>query len=130
MRLLLDTHIALWAATDLKQLGAEAARLIEHAEETYFSAISVWELSIKHAVIRRGVRQFHLSGREVLNLFEAIDLVPLALTPEHGAEVDHLPLHHGDPFDRGMLAQARVEGLTFLTRDAALERYGHPVRLV
>jgi PIN domain nuclease of toxin-antitoxin system len=130
MRLLLDTQLVLWSCFERPRLNQPETQLIMAADEINVSTLTIWEASIKFALVSRGARKLPFSGEATLREVEAAGFNLLDFKAAHATEVDRLPLHHGDPFDRGMLAQARVEGLTFLTRDAALERYGHPVRLV
>ena len=130
MRLLLDTQLVLWSCFERPRLTQPETQLIMTADEVHVSTMTLWEAAIKFALVSRGMRKLPFSGEATLREVEAAGFKVLDFKADHAVEVDRLPPHHGDPFDRGMLAQARVEGLTFLTRDAALERYGHPVRLV
>ena len=122
MRLLLDTHAALWAVSLPDALSAIAREAILSAEEIRLSVVSPWELVIKSAlgklVLHRAVEDV---GRELEREFGAQSL---AVTLSHVVEVGRLPPHHGDPFDRLLIAQARVEGLTIVTRDPWFAEYG------
>jgi PIN domain nuclease of toxin-antitoxin system len=122
MRLLLDTHCLLWARAAPSRLskGARAA-VLDPRNELFVSAVSVWEIVIKHAL-----------GR--LNLSRSVDvLVPemiaatqaeeLRVTHGHALQVARLPLHHADPFDRMLIAQAQVEHLSILTADKRFAVY-------
>jgi len=125
MRLLLDTHVFLWAVADSRALKAAARRQILAAEEVYVSAASIWEIAIK-------ARLGKLEGDPV-RLAQAIEesgFLELPVRAEHAARVAELPLHHADPFDRLLVAQAAAEPLLLLTGDAALARYGELVRVV
>lgn len=133
MRLLLDTHLLLWAsvADDVvarRSLSTEAnALIVDEWNEVYFSAVSVWEVAIKHGAGRPEFRvDPHVFRRTLLDQGYG----ELAITSEHGARVADLPSHHKDPFDRLLVAQAMVEGITLLTMDATLARYPGPVRKV
>lgn len=131
MRLLLDTHILLWMLAGSDRLGREARLLIENrANEALASAISIWEVSIKWSLRRGAPGDMPLSGRDFTDELNASGIAILASTPEHAVALDDLPLLHGDPFDRLLLATARAEGMTLLTRDGALARYGAGVRLI
>lgn len=122
MRLLLDTHAALWAVSDADALSATARSAILGAEEIRLSVVSPWELVIKSAlgklVLHRTVEDI---CRELEREFAAQSL---AVTLAHVVEVGRLAPHHGDPFDRLLIAQARVEGLTIVTRDHVFAEYG------
>ena len=130
MKLLLDTHLLLWAANPDggldHTLPLTAATLIDDEQNVlHFSAASIWEVAIKSA---RGRADFavdpHLLRRGLLDN----DYVEIAVTGEHAAAVVSLPTIHKDPFDRLLVAQAAVEGLTLLTVDAELARYPGPIR--
>lgn len=128
MKLLLDTHVLLWAAGEPDRLPAEAqALLLDPANELLFSVASLWEVAIKSGLgradfrvdpglLRRGLRD---------NGYEE---VPVLGT--HAVQVAALPPIHRDPFDRMLVAQALVEAVTLLTVDAVLSRYPGPVRLL
>lgn len=128
VRLLLDTHVALWAIADSPQLPAKARRLIlDPDNEIFVSAASVWEISIKHSL---GRGSMPVAGDEALQYFRDAGYVLLPISAEHAAAVESLPPHHADPFDRILLAQAVHEPLHLLTHDAVLARYDAPVLLV
>ena len=128
MRLLLDTHLLLWAASEPERLPREARDLIEQdGVSLMFSAASLWEITIKSglgradfrvdaSVLRRGL---HENGWE-----------ELPVTGAHAVAVGRLPDFHKDPFDRLLVAQAAAEGIVLLTSDPVVARYPGPVRLV
>ena len=121
MKLLLDTHAILWWVRDDRRLGPEARRAIASADVVWVSAVSGWELSIK-------VAKGRLRIVESLRVTIAADhFTALPLTLRHTEELERLPLHHRDPHDRLLVAQARVEGATIITHDRAFEAYGVPV---
>lgn len=125
MRLLLDTHIALWALTDSPRLGDRARRLIlSPANRVTVSAASVWEIAIKHAP---GRGDMPISGQEAIGYFEQAGYELLPVMPVHAAAVEDLPAHHQDPFDRLLIAQALAEPLRLLTRDPIFVRYSDTV---
>ena len=119
MRLLLDTHVVLWSLTEPLKLRGETREALEDAQNDVFvSAVSGWEIAVKRALgkleapddLEAGVRQ---QG-----------FLPLHLTFLHAERAGALPPHHGDPFDRMLVAQAQVEGLVVVTWDARIRLYG------
>ena len=118
MRLLLDTHALLWWLSADPTLDAAAASAIADAETVMVSAASAWEISIKQAVGKL-TGPDDLAGELVANAF-----TPLPVTVEHALAAGALPPHLADPFDRMLVAQARLEGLTLVTRDRRLASYG------
>lgn len=122
MRLLLDTHIALWAITDSPKLSDRARGLIlAPSSEVFVSAASVWEIAIKHG-LNRG--HMPVSGAEAARYFTAAGYTLLTVTAEHAAATENLPPLHTDPFDRILIAQAITEPLRLVTHDATVARYG------
>lgn len=121
MRVLIDTHVLLWSLAAPERLGAEVERALAEAE-VFVSAASLWEISIKVALGKLDARP-----REVLAAIEPAGFTLLDIRAEHAIGVAELPLHHRDPFDRLLIAQARSESLQFVTYDDALLAYGHPV---
>ena len=133
MKLLLDTQLLLWVGVSEKTeygipVSNSALTLIADSDtELFFSAVSVWEVAIKYALGRPQFRvEPHLFRRTLLDRGYG----ELVVTGEHGAGVGALPPLHKDPFDRLLVAQATVEGITLLTVDATLARYGGVVRQV
>jgi PIN domain nuclease of toxin-antitoxin system len=128
VRLLLDTHVALWAITDSPKLPAEARRVIlAPVNDIYVSAVSIWEVSIKHGL---GRRQMPISGKQALDFFTEAGYGLLPVTPEHAALVETLAPHHTDPFDRMLVAQALAEPMRLLTHDMMVARYSDTVIVV
>ena len=124
MRLLLDTHVLLWALSGSKRLADEARELIESPDnDVLFSAASVWEIAIKRTLGRLEVPEDYLEA------VEASDIQLLSITGEHAEAAGALPRHHDDPFDRMLIAQARIDELTLVTADRRLPDYGVPVLL-
>ena len=122
MKLLLDTHAALWWLADDPRFSDTAARhLTDAANQVYLSAVVVWEVAIKRS----------LGKLEAPPDFRATLLgggaLPLPIDLEHAARVEALSLHHRDPFDRLLIAQAGVEGATLVTNDSAFSPYGVPI---
>lgn len=128
MRLLIDTQILIWAATTSRPVSDVARTLIEGAgEDRWFSLVSLWEVAIKRG--RYGPRFPYETG-PIRDGLLGNGYRELPLDSRHIVAVEALPPGHGDPFDRLLVAQARVEGLTLLTADRTLAGYGAPVRLV
>ena len=126
MNLLLDTHVLLWAAGLSARLPDEARTLLEESEtRPVFSAASLWEVAIKNGMGRPDFRiDPHLLRRGLLEN----GYIELAVTGAHAVAVALLPLLHKDPFDRILVAQAQVEGITLLTADAIVGRYPGSIR--
>ena len=123
MRLLLDTHVILWWLDDSKRLSAQARRWIENPENTIFiSAASIWEIRIKQAL---GKVRLPNSFQQAL---EQSGFEMLTVNAAHAHAIGRLPPLHRDPFDRMLLAQATVEGLTLVTADDEVAAYGPPAR--
>src|SRR3989337_239583 len=128
MAILADTHLLLWTAGQPKSRPAEARSLIgAPGQQRWFSAASLWEIAIKHALGRAG---FKVDPRRLRRGLLDNDWRELALSGEHAVATVALPPIHKDPFDRMLLAQAQVEGFTLLTSDATVARYGEPARKV
>jgi len=128
MKLLLDTHILIWGAVEPERLSRAARALIEDLDnDIAFSAASLWEIAIK-AALRRASFQVDVSLLR-RSLF-GNGYSEVAATGAHAAAVTNLPLIHKDPFDRLLVAQATVEGLTLVTGDPVVAKYPGPVRLV
>jgi PIN domain nuclease of toxin-antitoxin system len=128
VRLLLDTHVALWALVDDSRLPRHAAELIgDPANTVAVSAASIWEIAIKHALGQRAPNVMPISGREAMTLFAKAGYDLLPISPEHAAAVETLPALHADPFDRMLIAQALAEPMRLLTHDTALADYGEMV---
>lgn len=131
MRLLLDTHIALWAVVDDPRLPAMARSLIaDPANDIVVSATSLWEIAIKHALARGGPNDMPLSAVEALGHFRASGYAVLEIEAAHVLAVETLPPLHGDPFDRMLVAQALSVPLRLLTHDGRVARYSDTVILV
>ena len=121
MRLLLDTHVFLWWQADSPRLGKHARRAVLKAEAVFVSAVSAWEVAVKSALGKlRLPAPFEQAVED-----NAMEKLPLQFS--HAAALTLLAPHHADPFDRMLLAQARVEGLVLVTADAALAAYGIPL---
>lgn len=128
MNLLLDTHLLLWAASEPERIPEKArALLIEPANQLIFSAASLWEITIKNSLERP---DFKVDSRRLWRMLLVNGYRELAVTSEHAVAVNELPPIHKDPFDRILVAQARVEGLLLLTADKMVAKYGEGVQEV
>ena len=128
MRVLLDTHLLIWIAADRAKAGPVAIDLIrDPAVDAAFSAVSIWEITVKRAL---GRVDFRFAPDEIRDGCLSNDITEVDMTSAHGMAVAALPMLHRDPFDRLLLAQALVENRLLLTRDRMLVGYDVPVRLV
>ena len=128
MKLLLDTHLLLWAAGRPERLSAAAQELLEAEDnELVFSTASLWEVVIKRGL---GREDFKVDPRLLRRGLLDNGYSELPIGSEHVVAIDTLPPLHKDPFDRVLIAQALVEGITLLTRDPVVARYPAPVRAV
>lgn len=128
MKLLLDTHLLLWAAGTPERLSQAARRLIGNARnELLFSPASLWEVVIKRGI---GRADFQVDARLLRRGLIDNGYGELPILGEHAVYVESLPPIHKDPFDRILVAQATVEGVTLVTADAMVARYPGPIRLV
>ncbi len=122
MRLLLDTHAWIWWLTDPERLSRPADAALRDADhERYLSPASTWELMVKSAAGRVSV--VGSVAALVEEALAASGVQPLPIEHGHSLQLSRLPSHHGDPFDRMLVAQAQIERLTIVTRDAAFTAY-------
>lgn len=118
MKLLVDTHVLIWAVlADAALPERFRTALSDPDAEVHVSAVSVWEVTIKRALGKLTV------PADLFDQAEASGCVALPITWDHARAVEALPLHHADPFDRMLIAQARVEGLTLMSADRAFAAY-------
>lgn len=128
MRLLLDTHLLLWAAGRSHMLSKEATDLIaDFDNEIAFSVVSLWEIAIKNTL---GRSDFSVDLRLLRRRLLDSGYHEISVLGDHAVALEALPLRHKDPFDRLLIAQAMVESMTLLTADATVASYGGPVRKV
>jgi len=128
VKLLLDTHLLLWAAGQPDRLSAAARKQLNDPDnELLFSAASVWEIAIKSS---RGREDFRVEPRILRRSLIDNGYKELPITSEHAVGIDALPGLHKDLFDRLLLTQALIEGVTLLTSDEKLARYPGPVHKV
>lgn len=125
MRLLLDTHVFVWAVIGHSRMTAATRKLISNAEAVYVSAASIWEIAIKSQLGR-----IDADPDALVASIEDSGLIELPITAEHAAAVAKLPMHHADPFDRLLLAQSFTVPLRFVTADRALGAYGPTIEIV
>ena len=128
MRLLVDTHILLWAIAEPQKLPVGSQAKLEAAEnEVLFSAVSIWELAIK---LQIGRLELPVELEEITEAAKTMGFVELPVSAAHAASVRHLPLYHRDPFDRLLVAQAIYEPARLLTADRALGQYSNLVEVI
>jgi len=128
MRLLLDTHLLLWAAGSPERLPPGARELLDDPENVpVFSLASLWEVAIKHGL---GRRDFRVDARLLRRGLLDNGYEELPITDEHAVALDSLPPIHRDPFDRILIVQSMVEGITLLTVDPLIAKYPAPIRKV
>jgi PIN domain nuclease of toxin-antitoxin system len=121
VKVLVDTHALIWWQRDDRRLSRGARRAIVNADIVWVSATAGFEVATK-------IAQGKLRLDEPFRVLIAVDdFRELPFTLRHAEELEHLPFHHKDPFDRILVAQARVEGATIVTHDRAFESYGVPV---
>lgn len=128
MKLLLDTHLLLWAAGHAERLSNAAIELIERPDnDLWFSVASLWELVIKRGL---GRKDFRVDPRLLRRGLLENGYSELPIASEHAIAVEALPMIHRDPFDRMLIAQAMHEGLTLLTSDRSVAQYPGSIRMV
>ncbi|STX52860.1 PIN domain [Legionella busanensis] len=125
MKVLLDTHLILWAAGFPEELPAEARRIIEEeSNELFFSAASIWEIAIKSSLQKIN---FQIDVRVLRRNLLDNEYIELAIESAHAVFIQNLPAIHKDPFDRILVAQATHEGITLLTSDSIVAQYPGPI---
>ncbi len=117
MRILLDSHVALWWLDDGAAMGPRCRELIEHADEAFISAVTPWELGIKRVLGKLTMPD------GLVDELESKGFVSLSIMAAHAELAPALPPHHRDPFDRMLVAQAKLEALVLVTADKALVSY-------
>jgi len=122
MRYLLDTSVLLWSVEDESKLSKRGRELLSSADsEVYLSSASSWEIAIKYAL---GTLPLHIAPAVFIpEVMQGMALRPLEINHIHAVEAGRLPLHHRDPFDRMLIAQAQVEGMVLLTGDRVFQKY-------
>jgi PIN domain nuclease of toxin-antitoxin system len=128
MKLLLDTHLLVWSMSTSKRLSPKTRALIDNFDnQLFFSAASIWELAIKQGL---GKENFSINARIMRRGLLDNGYSELPISSDHAVAIDTLPPIHKDPFDRLLIAQATVEGITLLTVDPIVARYPGPIRKV
>jgi PIN domain nuclease of toxin-antitoxin system len=128
VKLLLDTHLLLWAAGSPEKLSPHARALIELSEnELLFSAASLWEIAIKSGL---GRGDFAVDARLLRRGLLDNGYGELPIVSEHAVAIESLPPIHKDPFDRMLIAQATIEGINLLTADELVAQYPGPIEKV
>ena len=123
MKYLLDTHIILWSALDVKKLSRKAKIILENPDNVlYFSPISLWEISIKHA---KHPEQMPITSERAKDLALKMGFIELPVRSRHGVDIANLPEIHNDPFDRMLITQARSEGIGLISHDDKVIAYGY-----
>lgn len=124
MRLLLDSHVWLWACTTPERLPSAVAEAIVTAPEVWLSVVSLWEIAIKHAA---GKLPLAMGANGLVEMMTSMGARELPIRADHALHAATLPLRHRDPFDRMLVAQAAVEGMTLVTADELVRGYGGEV---
>jgi len=128
MKFLLDTHYVLWIPIEDPKISRRARTILENPENQFvFSVSSIWEIAIKKGQQRR---DFRSDPREIRRLMIENGYEELNIQSHHVVAVDSLPPIHKDPFDRVLIAQAIIEGITLLTADPKIAQYPGPIREV
>jgi PIN domain nuclease of toxin-antitoxin system len=123
MRLLLDTHVFIWACDTPGKLTAKTRAVVaEPASDVFVSAASLWEMAIKAALGR-----VRFPMERMTEIVAEMGFDALSMTMQHALEAGGLPRHHDDPFDRMLIAQARLDGLTLVTLDRQFASYDVPI---
>lgn len=125
MKLLLDTHVLLWAAADSPRIKAIRKRLLAPDNEVFFSVASLWEIAIKASLGKLQADAAEIREAAIDNGF-----LELPVLGQHALHVGGLPWHHRDPFDRLLVAQAAAEPMRLLTADDQLLAYGGQVEVI
>jgi PIN domain nuclease of toxin-antitoxin system len=128
MRFLLDTHLVLWVPAADTRISRSARLILDDpGNDLLFSTVSLWEIAIKRGL---GKLDSRLDPRAIRHALLEMGYEELAVLGQHAVSVDVLQPIHKDPFDRLLIAQAMVEGITLLTADATIARYPGPIRKV
>jgi PIN domain nuclease of toxin-antitoxin system len=123
-RYLLDSHILVWLDSGNERLKPPVLEMLRRAEKRYLSAVTAWELGLKQAAGKLRLRN------PVGAILESFGLLELPVAIRHGDRAALLPMHHRDPFDRMLVAQALIEDLVLVTGDEELAQYGVPILIV
>ena len=122
MKLLLDTHAALWLINEYEKLSSKVASMLtDEANELYISIISAWEIAIKASIGK--LSEFDGGSKAFLAQIDNMPINIITVLPEHIGIVETLPFHHRDPFDRLIIATAKAESMAILTSDENIQKY-------
>ncbi len=122
MRLLLDTHVLLWALADDSELSESMrSSIVYRKNEVFVSTASIWEISIKEAIGKLK------TAENLLEFIAQARFIVLLIMANHAQFAGRLPMHHRDPFDRMLVAQAILDGLILVTKDGQLSAYQVPL---
>lgn len=128
MKFLLDTHLLLWAASNSPKLSQEARTLLnDRHNELYFSVVSIWKIAIKTSL---GKPEFQINSAAFRRSLLDSGYQELAITGVHATATETLLEIHKDPFDRMLIAQSQIEGITLLSADKKMIAYGHLVQAI
>ena len=131
MRLLLDTQSLIWYVDQDHLLSRSAhAAITDPQNDLLLSAATIWEIAIKHALVRGNANDMPISGPEALGYFRAAGFQVLDISPAHAAAVETLPPLHSDPFDRLLVAQAMTVPLRLVTHDQSVAAYSDSIIVV
>ncbi len=122
---IIDTHAILWYLRDSDELSKKARKIIDNEEQIFISIATLWEIAIKHSI---GKLDLEFSISQIENLCAEKNISILPIKAAHLDELEKLPNHHNDPFDRLIICQARTEDLSIITRDTIIPKY--PVQTV
>ncbi len=117
MRVLVDSHVALWWLDEHPSLGPRCRSVIENSDELFYSVVTPWELGIRRALGKLSIPD------GLVDALVAAGLSPLTIASAHAELAPALPLHHRDPFDRMLVAQAKLESLVLVTADRSMAPY-------
>lgn len=120
MSYLLDTHVLLWFLFDKEQLSDEVSRIIENENKLYLSIASLWEIAIKQSIGKLSISKTILQIEEQC---KKSDIIILPIQPIHCEKIKELDKIHNDPFDRIIISQAIIDGMTILTKDNNIQKY-------
>ena len=123
MKVLLDTHALLWSLSGDARLSDRARTAYEESDALYFSVANMWEIGIKLGLRKKDFVLDENWWTEIPEALTTEGALQMSVTPEHCREVSQLPLHHRDPFDRMLIAQARVESCLILSVDEQIDAY-------
>jgi PIN domain nuclease of toxin-antitoxin system len=123
LRLLLDTHTILWIIRDDPKLPSDTKNIISNADQVYWSMISIWEIAIKLSLDRPDFQLAAGWAERITREMEICGFLQIYIAAHHLENLSILPWHHRDPFDRLLIATAKTENLSIVSRDASFQKY-------